>query len=552
MGTYRHHRSSIFWPLTLISIGALFLYHNFNPAVRPWHLIAKYWPAIIIVWGVSKATAYFQDKSRPEVAPRSLFSAGEIVLLIFVLVAGTALSKLLLRPWTDWPSIIGITNQQFAEMFFNSYTFTQRISQNVEGSPHILIANLRGNVDIGSSDQQDMGVLLQKTVWAENESAARRIADQLTFHFTEKAGQYELVSSQNSIPYDGRTVRLDMSFRLPKSASAQVTNNNGDISISGLKGNQTLTSGRGDVRVSNIEGLVRIHQTRGDTSIRDIRGNVEIEGRGGNINASTVTGSVTVEGDYSGDALFENIRQTVRYNSSRTSLTVQNLPGRLLMDMGNLTANGVDGPFELVTRDKDINLANFKSNVKITNSNGNARLQTAIPPTRPIDVTLKKGDITLSLPAESSFTINAASTNGEVSSNFPGLKITHLPGTPGITGSHGKGGPNINLLSSYGTIRVVKSKPAEIFPPGTTPDTWTHHHQVQSSEVLPSNPCVSSRADLANEISVLCQRVSNTYCAKLESVSKNFGNETWTQSLSSITVFPSASKPAIAKAMAIR
>lgn len=464
MTAYRHRRGSIFWALTLIGIGVLFLYQNFNPAVHPWHLIAKYWPVLIIFWGISKLIDYFHARAHPEASARSLFSAGEVVLLIVVLILGTVLSKTLLRPWGDWPAIMGITDQQFAEIFFNSYTFTRKVSRNVEGNPHILIVNRRGNVNIHGSDQSSIGAVIQETIWAENESAARKIADSLKFQLAQSAQHYELESNLDSLPHSGRTLRLDMDLRVPRSTTVEVTDDEGDVRISDLKGNQTLTSRHGDVHASNIEGVLRIHKARGATSIRNVDGSVEIEGRGGDITIRKVTGSATIEGSFSGATQFENIAQTLRYSSSRTNLTAQKLTGNLSMDMGNLAANGVGGPFELTTRDKDIALQNFSYNVKIVNTNGDVRLQTATPPTQPIDVTLKKGDITLSLPAASSFTINAVSNRGEVSCNFPGLKVSNRPRMPAINGTYGKGGPTINLLSTYGTIRVLREQPRKSSP----------------------------------------------------------------------------------------
>ncbi len=468
MSTYRHRRGSIFWALTLIGIGFLFLYQNFDSAIRPWHLIAKYWPVLIIFWGISKLIDYLQARAHPEVAARSLFSAGEVILLIVVLIIGTALSKTLLRPWGDWPSVMGITDQQFAEMFFNSYTFTQKVSQNVEGSPRILIVNRRGNVDLHGTDQSDIGGVIQETVWAENESTARKIADSLKFNFTKSDGQYVLGSNLDSLPHAGRTLRLDMTLRVPRSTAAEITDDEGDINLTGLKGNQTLTSRHGDVHANQIEGVVRIHKSRGATVIDKVDGSVEIEGRGGDIVVRNVTGSLTVEGNFSGAAQFENIAQMLRYNSSRTNLNVQKLTGHLSMDMGDLTARGVHGPFELVTRDKDIALKDFTYNVNIVNTNGDIHLQTPTPPAHPIQVTLKKGNITLSLPATSNFTINALSTNGEVRCDFPGLRVSRAPGKPSINGTYGKGGPVINLLSTYGTIRVERAKPHSTSAPATT------------------------------------------------------------------------------------
>jgi len=479
MSTYRHHRGSIFWALTLIGVGVLFLYQNFNPVIRPWHLIAKYWPVLIIFWGISKLIDYFHSRAHPETAARSLFSAGDVVLLIVVLLLGTLLSKTLLRPSGDWPAILGMTDQQFAELFYNSYTFTQKVSQNVEGSPHLLIVSRRGNVDIHGSDQPNIGAVIQETIWAQNESAAKSIADRLKFQFSENAGQYELGSNLDSLPHTGRTVRLDMTLRVPKSTAADVTDDHGDIVVSDLKGNQTLTARQGDVHANNVEGVLRIHKSSGATSVHKIDGSVEIEGRGGDVTVRNVTGSVTIEGNFSGATRFENIAQTLRYSSSRTNLNVQKLTGDLSMDMGNLSASGVDGPFELSTRDKDIDLKNFRYNVKIVNTNGDVHLETAVPPTHPIDVDLKRGDITLSLPVTSNFQIDAVSHNGDVSCDFPGLKVSKIPPRPAITGTYGKNGPLIRLSSTYGGIHLERSSAQPSSVPATTASSRTERQHAQ-------------------------------------------------------------------------
>jgi DUF4097 and DUF4098 domain-containing protein YvlB len=494
MSTYRHHRGSFFWALTLITIGFLFLYQNFNPAVRPWYLMAKYWPVLIIFWGISKLFDYLHAKRHPETAPRSMFSAGEVVLLIVLLIIGSILSKTLLRPWGEWPSVMGMSDQQFAELFFNSYTFTQKVSRHVHGTPHLLVVNRRGNVDIRGSDQKEIGAVIQKTVWAENEAAARRIADRLKFQLAENGGQYELASNLDSLPHSGRTLRLDMVIRVPRSTMAEVTVDEGDVNISGLKGNQALTTRRGDLHASDLAGVLQIHKSRGTTSVQKVNGSVEIEGRGGDITVQKVTGSVTVEGNFSGESRFENIIQTLRYTSSRTNLDVQKLTGSLSMDVGNLTADGVDGPFSLTTRDKDIRLENIKYPVKVVNTNGDVHLQVATPLTAPINITSNKGDITLSLPVTSSFIINALSNNGEVSCDFPGMKVSKLPGKRSINGVYGKGGPPINLLSTYGTIRVVRSKPEGSSSRASTASGRSHDRTQARQAGQVSLPTLTSQA----------------------------------------------------------
>src|SRR5207249_10940442 len=89
------------------------------------------------------------------------------------------------------------------------------------------------------------------------------------------------------------------------------------------------------------------------------------------------------------------------------------------------------------------------------------------PPMHPIEIDSKKGEIQLTLPANSSFQIEATSRNGEVESDFsaPGLKLTKEGDTPSLTGSYGKGGPSIRLATAYGTIHVIRQGPHPPTPP---------------------------------------------------------------------------------------
>ena len=99
MALYGYRRGSILWALLLIAVGFIFLYQNFNPAVHPWHIIAKFWPLLIIFWGISKLIEHLEARHHPETAAPPLFSGSEIVLLLLILVLGTLVSRIVLRPW---------------------------------------------------------------------------------------------------------------------------------------------------------------------------------------------------------------------------------------------------------------------------------------------------------------------------------------------------------------------------------------------------------------------------------------------------------------------
>ncbi|HEV2492911.1 MAG TPA: DUF4097 family beta strand repeat-containing protein [Terriglobia bacterium] len=480
MSAYSYRRGSIFWALTLIAVGFIFLYQNFNPSIHPWHILAKFWPVLIIFWGISKLIDHLQARLHPETVPAPLFSGGEVVLLLMILILGTIVSRIVLRPWHQWGQDFGISDEDWGNMFANSYTYTDSLSQPVKGQPSLIIEDQNGDLEIRGTDQPRIDVAIKKVIHADDEAAARKLSDQLKVEIVEEAGHYQLRSNRRSLPDNGRQVRLDLTVRVPKAASTQITSEHGDLLVDGLHGDQTLNVLHGDLHVSNVDGLVRIHKSGGSTDVREVKGNVEVDGRSQDISVARVQGTVTVKGEYPGTVEFEDITQSLRFTSSRTDLDTQKLSGRLSMETGSLEASGVDGPFQVTTREKDIQINGFKHAVKISDTNGDINLTAAAPPAHPIEVESKKGEIELTLPANSSFTIDATSRQGEVQSDFsaPTLKLTKEGDTPKLEGSYGKGGPTIRLATAYGTVRVTRegagspsaptppSKPAPPSEPG--------------------------------------------------------------------------------------
>lgn len=460
MSIYAHRRGSIFWALTLIAVGVLFLYQNFDPAVHPWQIIARYWPVMIIFWGLSKLVDYMHAQAHPEDIAPPLFSASEVILLVLILIMGTLVSKIVLRPWQQWPSALGVNldDEEFADLFLNSYTYTQTLSQAVGKQPSLLVVDRRGDLEVHGSDQANVEAVIKQAIRAENEQAAKKLADQLKYSLVEEAGHYVFQSNLDSLPEGGRNVRLDIVLRVPKATSTELTAEHGDILVDALEGNQTLTTRHGDAHATNIQGLVRIHKSHGATEISQVKGSVEVDGRGGDVEVGDIAGPVSVSGDFSGHTAFRKIGQTLRYTSSRTDISAQRLSGSLEMETGSLSAQGVDGPFEMTTKEKDISIQDFTHSVKITDTNGDIQLSTQTPPQQPIEVQCQKGEIELKLPANSNFQIDASSRHGEVDSDFSGpeLKVQSEGETPSITGDFGKGGPMIRLSTSYGTIRLAR------------------------------------------------------------------------------------------------
>lgn len=92
MSNYR--RRSIVVPLVLVALGVLLLYTNLRPEVNPWPLVSRWWPLLLIFFGLGKLWDFYRLRSQPERADGTWLTGGEIaVMLLLVLLVGFALSR---------------------------------------------------------------------------------------------------------------------------------------------------------------------------------------------------------------------------------------------------------------------------------------------------------------------------------------------------------------------------------------------------------------------------------------------------------------------------
>jgi hypothetical protein len=83
-----YRRRSITGALILIAIGALFLYANLRPEFDPWSVFSRYWPLILIFWGLGRIVDYFMFE-RSNVAGagnRGPHFGGEAAAIIVVFI----------------------------------------------------------------------------------------------------------------------------------------------------------------------------------------------------------------------------------------------------------------------------------------------------------------------------------------------------------------------------------------------------------------------------------------------------------------------------------
>jgi hypothetical protein len=208
--------------------------------------------------------------------------------------------------------------------------------------------------------------------------------------------------------------------------------------------------------------------------VRGVKGSLELDGRGDDVEVVDISDSVTLHGEFSGALQFRNVGQTLRFESLRTDMTAQRLSGHVDMEVGSMEVDGIEGPLEITTRQKDITVNDFKHSLHITDDNGQISLQASTPPSHDIQVESKNGEVELTLPVNSNFKIEAHSRHGEVECDFtgPALKVANEGDARSISGSYGKGGAMIRINTDYGAIHIMRggSHPQATPKPPASPE----------------------------------------------------------------------------------
>src|SRR5215472_13730037 len=93
---------SMFGPIMLVGIAVVLLLCT--TGVLGWHSFlwwfARYWPVVLILWGVAKLAEYLWARQQGYPPPR--LGAGSIVFLIFFILFGTVLTR---AAGLNWPGI---------------------------------------------------------------------------------------------------------------------------------------------------------------------------------------------------------------------------------------------------------------------------------------------------------------------------------------------------------------------------------------------------------------------------------------------------------------
>ena len=434
-------RRSLAAPLILVALGGLFLWRNVHPEAPIFDLIATYWPFLLIAWGLVRLieVALWRPSRHPSL------TGGEIVLVVLICMAGVGLFEVHRHGIRFTPAIFG---EQF------EYPIT--VQGPAGGAKRIVFDNLRGTIRISGGDIQEVRITGHKLVRAYTRGDADRTNGETPVELAIQGDRILVTSHQDRAPADQR-VSDDLEITVPRGVAIEAAGDNTDYEITEINGDVELRGARGDARLSHIGGNVRLEIGRsGTVAIDGAQGNVDLQGRGSDVQIENVTGQVTVSGAYVGPLDFKNLAKPLRIEGERMEVRAAAVPGNLNVDLGDLTANKLVGPVRLVTRSRDVHIADFTDSLELESMRGDIEIQPAHVPLPRIQAHSGLGQIELVLPQNAAFQLQAIAERGEAINDFgPPIETQTNGRTQTLKGSVDNG-PVIRLTAARGSVSVRK------------------------------------------------------------------------------------------------
>lgn len=441
-----HPRRSLFSPLFLIGLGVLILVWSHVPSLPLAAWIAQYWPALLILWGVSRLVEYLS--STPGQA-RTGLSGGEVLLLLCIVIFGLVFSA----AWRHrhvffehaWGPEVGDWNP-----FWHAYHYSATAAQPYTAGATVVVQSNWGDVQVSPSADANIHADVDDVVHAGEEQQAHAVF----------AGRQPVIRAENGrilvLPggeQQGDQLESNLHLTVPPHAEVIVETQRGDISASQWQADLTLSAGHGTVTADHVKGNMQVTVHGDSVSLDQVNGNVSVQGNGDDVTLSHISGVVSLQGEYSGDLSFQDLAHGITFTSSRTDLRVGTLPGSIDADMSDMNIEQASD-IHLNTRDKDIEVRRFEGPVEINDLHESVTLATDKVPAQPITVTTRDGDIDLQLPAASVFSLQAAARRGTINSDF-GASIRDNSDLS-VAESHNPG-PDVRLTTEDGSISIRKA-----------------------------------------------------------------------------------------------
>jgi DUF4097 and DUF4098 domain-containing protein YvlB len=454
-------------PVVLILIGVLFLLGTMG-IVDIHHLgslFARFWPALLILWGVLKLIEHEQAKRLGQ--PARGIGVGGIFLMLFLVSAGLTATQLSRMDWKSIGDHIQIGDDKDLDEIFggSSFDYSDELSQEIPAGSTLHVNDDRGTITINVGEGKTMKVSVRKKVRAEAERDAEKY-DSKTKPQIAIEGKVVTLNANTQGAGD-KSVTTDMDIYVPVNTALVIVSGRGDVTIAGMSSNVEINHHRGEVNISDHTGNAVLNLDGSSVRLEHLKGDVTIQGKANEVDVEDVDGAVHLNGEFQESVRLVRVSKTVSFRSSRTDMEFSRLDGRLDLDSGDLRADSLSGPMRLTTRSKDIALEGLSGDLRLEDENGTVEVGLHKPGNIQIDN--RKGDVQVSIPPNTAIKVEARTRAGEIESDFDEIKVDDKDNQSSASGSIGTNGPRLVINCDKGAIEIRKGTVAVVAPAPPVP-----------------------------------------------------------------------------------
>lgn len=247
-------RGSIIAPLILIGIGVLFLLRNVWPDIPVFEYLSRYWPFVLIAWGVIRLVEILVLAMQSKPLPREGISGGEWLLIILICLFG---------------ALIHSGNIDRGFRFRN----LRMIEKPCPGNCRVVIETFGGNAQITGTD-----IPMVRAAGVEDVDLVPQ-GDQIIIRRNPDHAMGWLEGSSS------------LKISVPVDSSVEAHGRWGDLDVENVHGPINITNGRaGVLQLKNVSRTVRYQDPRLTLRVEGVPGDARIAA--GEFTANNITGPV--------------------------------------------------------------------------------------------------------------------------------------------------------------------------------------------------------------------------------------------------------------------
>jgi DUF4097 and DUF4098 domain-containing protein YvlB len=260
--------------------------------------------------------------------------------------------------------------------------------------------------------------------------------------------------------------------RLTRLTGAVTVEARGGVYLNEIKGDVDVRNEFERVDVRNVDGRVSVTNTDSSVRLQRISMPVTVQGRGTEITASELVdaltastshrpvqvagaGRVTLNSSFATISL-RDVKGPVNIDSNSDRITLEGIQGALQVRAkgSSVHASELAGPADIQTSLKEVVVNNFEKQCTVSNEHGDIRLAAVQLSGEDVTVKTRNGSISLLLPEDAGFVIDATARNGRIRTDFEGLEPVDAPGAVVLKGRLRNDRPRIVLETEYDTIYI--------------------------------------------------------------------------------------------------